>query len=1172
MKRQNKKAFTLVELLVVIAILAILATVAVVGYTSFIKNAAISNDNSVVAQMNRYLEALQADSTTPYFNKDVKAGNVRELTMYILKESGLNELEPESAKYGYEFYFDLDAQKYALKAPKKGGTGFNDLVSAAGEYDTVLENSFTNGNDCLVSTAGSELAELINDFYTLGQNPTSAELKALIARADELGINALANFIKNAVVRTDNADHRLTDGVPTGVIFVDGIKKLTTTTLDKEGNPITVDDNYVVADVDTLTVPNSVIAIEKDALNLGDGATVVINKTAKEVADMFGEGPITDAKLVLNGGEATSTEEGIVQGSNVFVGTYENSFTYLDFGTLVYDGKNVYSEGTKTLYISPEFTEFYVNVAYLDQSGNPLDNSKPVLGTSQIVWTVVEGTGLEVVKVDDTKILIKKVGELSESIVIKADDTEFTIKIQKLISGSVTLDGQVISENRDVTLVLTGDTQKFDVLEYSYNIQNALDNERVFTDTITLSATGDSGFSVEGNKFVVKSNNAGNQRGTLTINVGSYLTFTVNVTVFDARNFALQPKNNNNFTVLGNQNKVNLSDLFEVKGQFPEGATLDVFTGAFETGSYMNPDLTHLQESGAGLSVDDNQQTITSDNFASVSLQFSGTDANKISIAVMHNGVRISEDIEVLIVNAWNIRDYSDITSVTITSTTEGTQSGHKGESTDEISNIITNEGGFKITTITTKETKHEGSWEIFNDTRKTVTYIVVKETKVRENGNYVLLGDIAMKGTVNIKDGKTTISQDGTLTISKGETLYGNGFEFNLVDYGQRTLSGIINLQGTLRDVMIVGAVYPTFAFQVDDNYGSSAVYATGNAKIENCYIANTRSPLRVGGSNVTLKNSVLFGGRYANVDFTGGTLTIEGNVTTVQQVYQEVIGIGVSAWFNDNQKNLVVSEGANFIQYNFMSQSLAASDKTLPKLTITVPLVGWQVPVMDLKDPFNEIFNNTAKYGEYIYTSEDGIPYVNSGIASLDTSMLNFAVTSSDGQTIVTVNNSKTPVKDGDTLTVIYDSTKFTPVDGMGTIESNVGGVGRLIVTGAQLKAGVKFNGTHSSSSYMFQVQGKAYKNINVTGGGYSSLDYTYNTDLISTMSSIDSYISFHSSGIHYGKLLVEVNTPDEDTIAVNGITYQQLLEQYIEMGDYYTPEKYEFNSGSIINYWAE
>lgn len=55
--KHNRKGFTLVELLVVIAILAILATVAVVGYSSFIESGKQSNDETLVAQMNKILEA-----------------------------------------------------------------------------------------------------------------------------------------------------------------------------------------------------------------------------------------------------------------------------------------------------------------------------------------------------------------------------------------------------------------------------------------------------------------------------------------------------------------------------------------------------------------------------------------------------------------------------------------------------------------------------------------------------------------------------------------------------------------------------------------------------------------------------------------------------------------------------------------------------------------------------------------------------------------------------------------------------------------------------------------------------------------------------------------------------------------------------------------------------------
>ena len=59
MKKKIKKAFTLVELLVVIAILAILATVSIVGYNSFTKKAKVSNDTVLVKQMNDVLFANQ---------------------------------------------------------------------------------------------------------------------------------------------------------------------------------------------------------------------------------------------------------------------------------------------------------------------------------------------------------------------------------------------------------------------------------------------------------------------------------------------------------------------------------------------------------------------------------------------------------------------------------------------------------------------------------------------------------------------------------------------------------------------------------------------------------------------------------------------------------------------------------------------------------------------------------------------------------------------------------------------------------------------------------------------------------------------------------------------------------------------------------------------------------
>ena len=71
--KSTRKAFTLVELLVVIAILAILASVAVVGYTSFIDKANDSNAETELHQIKAYITAeLMSDDKMEFTVEGVK--------------------------------------------------------------------------------------------------------------------------------------------------------------------------------------------------------------------------------------------------------------------------------------------------------------------------------------------------------------------------------------------------------------------------------------------------------------------------------------------------------------------------------------------------------------------------------------------------------------------------------------------------------------------------------------------------------------------------------------------------------------------------------------------------------------------------------------------------------------------------------------------------------------------------------------------------------------------------------------------------------------------------------------------------------------------------------------------------------------------------------------------
>ena len=89
---KKKKGFTLVELLTVIAILAVLATVSVVGYMGFTKKAQVSNDESLVTQLNT---ALKADEVV-----DGKPETPTKM-LSVMEDNGfkVENLTPTTSKY-----------------------------------------------------------------------------------------------------------------------------------------------------------------------------------------------------------------------------------------------------------------------------------------------------------------------------------------------------------------------------------------------------------------------------------------------------------------------------------------------------------------------------------------------------------------------------------------------------------------------------------------------------------------------------------------------------------------------------------------------------------------------------------------------------------------------------------------------------------------------------------------------------------------------------------------------------------------------------------------------------------------------------------------------------------------------------------------------------------------
>ena len=1034
MKKQQKKAFTLVELLVVIAILAILASVAVVGYTAFIKNAAVSNDQNVVAQMNRYLEALKADSSSEYYGKEIDAGNVKQLTAHILQESGMNQLKPEAEKYGYDFYFNFAEGKYEHKHIDEAGASNISRNFFRGTYvfatdgestetakETYLENSFTQGNNLfLVSTAGA-LFDLINSVYALGGTNGECDIETInnFIENDLYGtiiydvVKEKSTIVRNGSQYRPNGDKSDNASSTVVVIYLNNVTSISATTyVRNEVEPFVA---TVIANVNKITVPETVSSVDTGALNMNSEEYKVefSGRTSEEVAAM-GVDAMTNAQLELKDGTHKSTSQGIenVETNEVKGYTYENSLK----GFAIYDNEE--TDSVDGIVVSPYATMYvYGNTISVpaeistltlvfDYINGSEDSGKPLMGASNITCTTegVNSTYSVLEKsltVDFTNQTIPD--SFTVTITNNADVTEtFTVNVEDITSGSVTFNGATLAEDDTLDMtVITSNSENigYPIAKGTYAYTH--NNLGVCNEAITATFSSDCAevvYDEDGNCSLLAKTNGS---GILTIAVGSeahtYLTYTVNLTIADTSNFVVQPKNSNNFTVLGNGNAINVSDLFELNGDLPEGAKLVVYSGAVGINdSYMTPDryVLYSTESGeVGVTVDKPEQVITTDGLSALSLQFAGADPNgTVRIAVVHNGVRISEDIEVSIVDAYNVTDFAQIRTLgsptKIGSTDKAEVSRAKlswsdilnfisGESVYSISSKITTIDDDKVlqSTITFESYSLDGSYKVTS--RRTETYSYPFSGYM--GSSLVLLKDISMGETYNAVTGEnvSAVGSYNELEIPSKTTFYGNGFALNLTK-GKLRDEGIVELNGTIKDTKIVANVYNTFAFSAADDYGSSAIVARKGAVIENCYVSGARSPLRTTG-DVTVKNSVFYGGIFANINITGGNLNIEGEVITINQTKSESstekVGMGIAFWWSTDadKSKVVMADGAKLTQYNFISEkdadNMAAASYS-------------GIDAVDLGSIFTEVINSTdGTYAQHIFERSE-TKYCNTGI----------------------------------------------------------------------------------------------------------------------------------------------------------------------------------------------
>ena len=210
---------------------------------------------------------------------------------------------------------------------------------------------------------------------------------------------------------------------------------------------------------------------------------------------------------------------------------------------------------------------------------------------------------------------------------------------------------------------------------------------------------------------------------------------------------------------------------------------------------------------------------------------------------------------------------------------------------------------------------------------------------------------------------GNVTLTSGGTFTLNSGKTVYGNGYTFD-VSNGVHNKLGIITLNGgTLDNVTVVGPVYTGVTLTSFSDNSSNTIFASGGAVITNSYVSNGMASVRTNG-DLTIVDSTIDGGRYANVVHQNGTLTLN-NVTTIGMAKNNVLGFGIVVTLEANDEtNIIIENGIT--QYNWIGKK---KDGDL--------FTG------DLSKVFDLVFSKDTKSLQIEY---EGDTYANGGIVWLN------------------------------------------------------------------------------------------------------------------------------------------------------------------------------------------
>lgn len=403
---KSKKAFTIVELVIVIAVIAVLASVLVPTFTNIIQKAYLSVDTQTVAQINKALSIHLLDSNIAC------ESDLEKVVDSALGEGRYRKLFPKSATQGYHFWYDYEVQRVLLSKYSELGAEQNvttqkhmatvsekDMIAATTEaFETDNVRSYLKSGFFFMDKKGSALAEIVEAIYTV-QN--KSDYLDLYTSAKEISENTneqtlrenLLNFIDSSVFITEEGSILKADApsiIPKPKKHVIIAPKI----IHIKNVVIEIDDSLtgepqenitIYLEVDTvISLPDTVEKIDSGALNF-DSENVIIETSMTEdrITECFGAAS-TNATITSSDGEkytiegnALKNEDGEKVGKDL-IGEAAVLLSY-DLTAVSIENKAYFDKDSGTLYVAYDYSGVIdVNADNFVFNGTPTENDHDI--------------------------------------------------------------------------------------------------------------------------------------------------------------------------------------------------------------------------------------------------------------------------------------------------------------------------------------------------------------------------------------------------------------------------------------------------------------------------------------------------------------------------------------------------------------------------------------------------------------------------------------------------------------------------------------------------------------------------------------------------------------------------------------------------------------------------